>query len=116
VYQNGIVHPIPEKMSQEEARLFAVEPGETQFQYTNEVFFTNERVTALKRVYEHTYPESQFDGFVKPLIYYQRHYNYHWWQLLKSGSVNSSENELNWTKCVFCTQKLAFLQTTAGTL
>lgn len=95
VYQNGIVHPIPEKMHKEDALLFAVEPGDTQFQYTNEVFSTNERVTALKRVYDNAYPDKWFKGFVEPLTYYQRYYNYHLWQLLKSGSVNSSENELN---------------------
>lgn len=95
VYQNGIVHPIPEKMSQENVLLFAIASGETQFQYLNEVFTTNERVTALKRVYDNTYPNSEFEDFVKPLIYYQRYCGYQLWQLLKSGSLNSSENELN---------------------
>jgi predicted ATPase len=95
VYQNGVVHPIPEKLTRGNSVLFSVESGESQFQYQQQAFLTSERVPALRRVYENCQPRCEFENLIQPLIQYQRCYNYHHWQLIKSGSSNGSENVLN---------------------
>ncbi len=96
VYPNGFIYPIAEKMTQDNQTLFVVEPGDSQFQYNNNTFVTDQRQLALKRIYDFISPSREFDGLIQPLVHYQHHVDYNnCWRLARMGSPMSSDTELS---------------------
>jgi len=94
VYSNGFVYPIAEKMTQGNQTLFEVEPGASQFHYGNDNFATNQRQSALKRIYDFISPSLELDGLIQPLTHYQHHYDYNYHFLVRMGSPIASDTEL----------------------
>jgi predicted ATPase len=94
IYSNGFVYPIAEKMTQGNQTLFEVESGASQFHYGNNKFATDQRQSALKRIYDFISPSREFDGLIQPLTHYRHHYDYNCHFLVRMGSPISSDTEL----------------------
>jgi len=95
VNNDGVKHPLPERLKLQSAHVAKVIPGNTSFLYRYVNFAVTKEKTAIQKISEAEVYERELDIFINALKNYRYYHDYQLKTLRYSGSPLKNETELH---------------------